>query len=85
MAGGSGSRDWRNRRCWYDCSGRNHNCRYDSDSASACGLIASICVDKVPLRSVATWRGYVNIASTVGRSAGGPMGGYLADTIGWRW
>lgn len=42
-------------------------------------------VDKVPLRDVATWRSYVNIASTVGRSAGGPIGGFLADTIGWRW
>ncbi|KAL8807167.1 MAG: hypothetical protein Q9182_000849 [Xanthomendoza sp. 2 TL-2023] len=40
---------------------------------------------KVPLRDVATWRSYVNIASTVGRSAGGPIGGFLADKIGWRW
>ena len=39
----------------------------------------------MPLRDVAVWRGYVNVASTVGRSAGGPFGGYLADTIGWRW
>ena len=42
-------------------------------------------IDKVPLRDIAAWRGYVNVASTVGRSAGGPFGGYLADTIGWRW
>lgn len=42
-------------------------------------------VDKVPLSDVAIWRGYVNVASTVGRSAGGPIGGFLADTIGWRW
>ena len=42
-------------------------------------------IDKVPLREVATWRSYVNIASTVGRSAGGPIGGFLADRIGWRW
>ncbi|MCJ1262596.1 hypothetical protein MMC22_002466 [Lobaria immixta] len=48
-------------------------------------LVSIIIADRVPVRNVATWRGYVNIASTVGRSAGGPMGGYLADTIGWRW
>ena len=41
--------------------------------------------DKVPLRDVATWRSYVNIASTVGRSSGGPIGGFLADKVGWRW
>jgi MFS family permease len=27
----------------------------------------------------------VNIAATTGRSLGGPVGGALADTIGWRW
>ena len=42
-------------------------------------------IDTVPLRDIATWRSYVNIAHTVGRSAGGPIGGFLADTIGWRW
>ena len=39
----------------------------------------------VPVRSVAAWRSYVNIAATFGRSIGGPIGGALADTIGWRW
>lgn len=39
----------------------------------------------VPIREVATWRSYVNIAATTGRSLGGPIGGYLTDTIGWRW
>jgi predicted MFS family arabinose efflux permease len=39
----------------------------------------------VPLREVASWRSYVNIAATTGRSLGGPLGGYLTDTIGWRW
>ncbi|KAL0264994.1 hypothetical protein SLS55_000950 [Diplodia seriata] len=28
---------------------------------------------------------YVNIISTTGRSLGGPVGGWFADTIGWRW
>jgi MFS family permease len=27
----------------------------------------------------------VNVVSTLGRSIGGPLGGLLADTIGWRW
>ena len=41
--------------------------------------------DNVPLRDVAMWRSYVNMAATIGRSAGGPVGGFFADTIGWRW
>jgi len=41
-------------------------------------------LDLVPLRNVATWRSYVNVVSTLGRSIGGPIGGFLADTIGWR-
>jgi len=39
----------------------------------------------VPIREVASWRSYVNIAATSGRSLGGPIGGYLTDTVGWRW
>lgn len=39
----------------------------------------------VPVRNVAAWRSFVNIAATFGRSIGGPIGGALADTIGWRW
>lgn len=41
--------------------------------------------DLVPLREVAVWRSYANIAATTGRSLGGPIGGYLTDEIGWRW
>ncbi|PWY78349.1 multidrug resistance protein Fnx1 [Aspergillus heteromorphus CBS 117.55] len=44
-----------------------------------------IITDIVPRRDVAHWRAYVNIAMTLGRSAGGPIGGWLADTVGWRW
>ncbi|KAJ5112038.1 hypothetical protein N7532_000083 [Penicillium argentinense] len=44
-----------------------------------------IITDIVPRREVATWRAYVNIAMTLGRSLGGPVGGWLSDTIGWRW
>lgn len=48
-------------------------------------LVSILITDLVPLRDVAAWRSYVNIAATTGRSIGGPMGGWLADTVGWRW
>ena len=41
--------------------------------------------DMVSVRNVATWRSYVNVAATLGRSTGGPLGGWLTDTVGWRW
>ncbi|KAJ5588006.1 uncharacterized protein N7459_003771 [Penicillium hispanicum] len=48
--------------------------------------ISSVLItDIVPRREVATWRAYVNISMTLGRSIGGPLGGWLSDTIGWRW
>lgn len=37
------------------------------------------------LRDAATWQSYINLAATTGRSLGGPVGGWLADTVGWRW
>jgi hypothetical protein len=49
-------------------------------------VLASILItDLVPLRQVASWRSYLNVFATTGRSIGGPVGGFLADTIGWRW
>lgn len=48
-------------------------------------LFDSIHQDNVPLRDVAMWRSFVNMAATMGRSSGGPLGGFFADTIGWRW
>ncbi|KAJ5741169.1 Major facilitator superfamily domain general substrate transporter [Penicillium malachiteum] len=49
-------------------------------------VISSVIItDIVPKRDVATWRAYVNISMTLGRSIGGPLGGWLSDTIGWRW
>ncbi|KAJ6004017.1 hypothetical protein N7522_005662 [Penicillium canescens] len=44
-----------------------------------------VITDIVPKREIASWRAYVNIAMTLGRSLGGPVGGWLSDTIGWRW
>ncbi|KAF7512506.1 hypothetical protein GJ744_001441 [Endocarpon pusillum] len=48
-------------------------------------LISVIITDMVPLREVNVWRSYINVTAIVGRSCGGPIGGFLADTIGWRW
>ncbi|KAJ5909236.1 hypothetical protein N7495_001918 [Penicillium taxi] len=44
-----------------------------------------IITDIVPRRDIASWRAYINISMTLGRSIGGPLGGWLSDTIGWRW
>ncbi|KAH4085759.1 hypothetical protein HBI67_099330 [Parastagonospora nodorum] len=54
-------------------------------SSGMTSLVSILITDLVPLRDVATWRSYVNIAATTGRSIGGPLGGWLADTVGWRW
>lgn len=48
-------------------------------------LVSVIITDLVPLIQVASWRSFVNVVATLGRSIGGPLGGLLADTIGWRW
>ena len=34
---------------------------------------------------VAVLRSYVNVMAIIGRSSGGPIGGILTDTVGWRW
>lgn len=50
------------------------------------GVLTSLIItDLVPPRDVAVWRSYVNVASTLGRSVGAPVGGWLVDAIGWRW
>lgn len=33
----------------------------------------------------AQWRGIGNVVVTTGRAFGGPVGGFLSDTVGWRW
>ncbi|KAF8209487.1 member of the major facilitator superfamily [Mycena galopus ATCC 62051] len=48
--------------------------------------VASIIMsDIVPLRSRGTWQGVLNIIYASGSASGAPLGGFLADTIGWRW
>jgi MFS family permease len=54
-------------------------------SSGMTSLVSILITDLVPLRDVATWRSYVNIVATTGRSIGGPLGGWMADTVGWRW
>lgn len=53
--------------------------------AGMTALVSVIISDMVPVRSVAAWRSYVNVAATTGRALGGPVGGWLCDTVGWRW
>jgi MFS family permease len=48
-------------------------------------IVAVLITDLVPMIEVAPWRSYVNVAATTGRMVGGPLGGWLADLIGWRW
>lgn len=48
-------------------------------------LVSILITDLLPIQDVAQWRSYVNIVATTGRSLGGPLGGWLADVIGWRW
>ncbi|GAB7355427.1 hypothetical protein MBLNU459_g5939t2 [Dothideomycetes sp. NU459] len=56
--------------------------------AGAAGMVSMVSIlltDLVPLQEVAQYRSYVNIFSTVGRSCGGLIGGYLTQAIGWRY
>jgi MFS family permease len=48
-------------------------------------MVSILLTDVVPLQDVALYRSYVNIVQTIGRGCGGAVGGYLAETIGWRW
>lgn len=54
-------------------------------SSGMTALVSILVTDLLPLRSVASWRSYINIVATTSRSIGGPVGGWLADTVGWRW
>ncbi|ORX55061.1 hypothetical protein DM01DRAFT_1335358 [Hesseltinella vesiculosa] len=41
--------------------------------------------DLVPLRERGSFQGYSNIAYSAGSVIGAPLGGFISDTIGWRW
>ncbi|KLJ11599.1 hypothetical protein EMPG_13222 [Blastomyces silverae] len=53
-------------------------------AAGMVSLVSILITDLVPLHDVATYRSYVNIAQTVGRSSGGAIGGYISQLWGWR-
>ncbi|KAJ7738736.1 MFS general substrate transporter [Mycena metata] len=48
-------------------------------------VVSIIMSDIVPLRSRGTWQGILNIVYASGSATGAPLGGFLSDTIGWRW
>lgn len=58
-------------------------CGLGAGGAVALGMI--IISDMVPLEIRGKYLAWLNIAFGVGSSAGAALGGFLADTIGWRW
>lgn len=48
-------------------------------------VVSILVSDIVPLQSRGTWQGVLNIIFASGSAAGAPLGGILADGIGWRW
>ena len=48
-------------------------------------VVAILISDIVPLRERGTWQGITNIIYASGAGLGAPLGGILADSIGWRW
>nr|POE46903.1 vacuolar membrane amino acid uptake transporter fnx2 [Quercus suber] len=56
--------------------------------AGAAGMVSMVSIiitDLVPLQDVASMRSYVNVLQTIGRGCGGVIGGFLTQTLGWRW
>ncbi|KAF8254003.1 MFS general substrate transporter [Wilcoxina mikolae CBS 423.85] len=48
-------------------------------------VVSILVSDLVPLRSRGTWQGVLNIVFASGAAVGAPLGGLMADIIGWRW
>ncbi|MCJ1310149.1 hypothetical protein MMC25_003810 [Agyrium rufum] len=48
-------------------------------------LVTILISDVIPLRDRGPWQGYLNLINASGMALGAPIGGLLADTIGWRW
>lgn len=48
-------------------------------------VVSILLSDAVPLRERGKWQGYINIIYAAGAGLGAPLGGILADSIGWRW
>lgn len=48
-------------------------------------VVAILLSDVIPLRDRGAWQGYNNIVFATGAGVGAPLGGYIADYMGWRW
>ncbi|KAF8526658.1 MFS general substrate transporter [Hysterangium stoloniferum] len=48
-------------------------------------VVSILLSDIVPLRERGTWQGVINLIFFMGSASGAPLGGILADSIGWRW
>ncbi|TLS28666.1 hypothetical protein PpBr36_00442 [Pyricularia pennisetigena] len=48
-------------------------------------VVSILLTDLVPLRERGIWQGYINIVYALGSATGAPIGGLLADSVGWRW
>ncbi|KAK2742810.1 hypothetical protein FQN57_005101 [Myotisia sp. PD_48] len=48
-------------------------------------VVAILLSNVVPLKDRGKWQGYNNIVYATGAGLGAPLGGALADTLGWRW
>lgn len=48
-------------------------------------MTAVVTSDLVPLRRRGLFQGFVNIVYSAGASLGGPIGGLMSDTVGWRY
>jgi predicted MFS family arabinose efflux permease len=48
-------------------------------------VVSILMSDIVPLKDRGMWQGYINIIYASGAGCGAPLGGLLADSIGWRW
>lgn len=48
-------------------------------------LVSILVTDLVSLRDRGVWQGYINVVFAAGVASGAPIGGLLADSIGWRW
>ncbi|PGH13873.1 hypothetical protein AJ80_06142 [Polytolypa hystricis UAMH7299] len=48
-------------------------------------VVSIIMSDIIPLRDRGVWQGIINIIYASGSAIGAPLGGILADHVGWRW
>lgn len=48
-------------------------------------VVSILFSDIVPLKDRGLWQGIINIVYAAGAASGAPLGGVLADYLGWRW